>query len=190
MEKTWANYNASIGERVALVCPVKNKGDYSILWYRGDLILSQDAMVLEKKYQVDSEFRLVIPKVMASDEGDYTCKVMTTPEALLSSCKLSVAQPPSVKITDGHRDIMDRTMTYREGDKIRLVCDVHGYPRPTVEWDTKHHRLNDLAGVIRNKGDLIIESAEPQHSGIYECHAENELRQSSVASVHIVIECK
>lgn len=188
MEKTWAVYNSSIGDRVTLYCPVKNKGDHSILWYRGDLLLAQERMVLERRYEVDSDFSLIIPNVMGSDEGDYTCKVL--PSDLLSSCKLNVAQPPTVKITDGSRDVMDRTMTYREGEKIRLICDAHGFPRPTIQWDTKHHRLNDLAGVIVNKGDLIIENAEPQHSGIYECKAENENNQSTNASVHVVIECK
>lgn len=188
MEKTWAVYNASIGDRVSLICPVKNKGDHTILWYRGEQLLVQDTIVVEKKYEVNSDFSLIIPKVIGADEGDYTCKIL--PSELLSSAKLNVAQPPTVKITDGNRDIMDRTMTYREGEKIRLFCDAHGFPRPSIDWDTKHHRLHDLAGVIVNKGELIIESAEPQHSGIYECRAENENGQASNGSVHVVIECK
>lgn len=188
MEKTWATYNASIGERVVLHCPVKNKGGEIIMWYRGSQVIVQESSVLDPKYDVDADFSLVIRKASMSDDGDYTCKIL--PSQLLSSAKLNVAQPPSVKITDGNRDIMDRTMTYREGEKIRLICDAQGFPRPTTHWDTKHHRLHDLAGVIVNKGELMIESAEPQHSGIYECRAENQNNQAANASVHIVIECK
>lgn len=158
------------------------------MWYRGDKFLAQDKQILEKRFEVDSNFSLVIPNVMGSDEGEYTCKIL--PADLLSSAKLNVEQPPTVKITDGNRDIMDRTMTFREGEKIRLICDAHGFPRPSMTWDTRHHRLHDLAGVIVNKGELIIESAEPQHSGIYDCKAENEKHQASNGSVHIIIECK
>lgn len=188
MEKTWATYNASAGERTALHCPVRNKGDSVIMWYKGEQLLAQEKMILVKEFEMDSEFSLIIKNVQSSDEGDYTCKIL--PSGLLSSAKLNVQQAPSVKITDGTRHVMDRTMTYREGEKIRLMCDAHGFPRPTVHWDTKHHRLPNLSGVIVDKESLIIESAEPHHAGIYECRAENEIKQSGNASVHVVIECK
>lgn len=188
MEKTWAVYNASVGDRTAIHCPVKNKGQHVIMWYKGEELLAQDRMSLLKPFEVDADFSLVIPKVNRSDEGDYTCKLI--PSDLLSSAKLNVKQAPTVKINDGARDVMDRTMSYREGEKIRLACEGHGFPRPSIHWDTKRHRLHDMSGVIVEKGLLIIENAEPHHSGIYECRAENEANQSAVASVHVVIECE
>lgn len=188
MEKTWAVLSADIGDRTTIPCPVRNKGGNVILWYKGATVLVQEDVVLVDRFQVDKDFSLIIPNVSASDQGDYTCKLH--PSELLSSSQLNVKQPPSVTITDGSRDLIDRTMTYREGEKIRLVCQGVGYPVPTIHWDTKHHRLHDLPGVIVSKGELIIENAESHHSGIYECHAENEQKQTALGSVHVVIECE
>lgn len=188
MEKTWTTYTSEIGEQAKIRCPVKNKGAEVIMWYKGEELIGQDHVALQSAYEIDNEFSLVVRKVKGSDEGEFTCKLV--PSRLLSSAKLYVKQPPVVKITDGNRDIMDRTMTFREGDKIRLVCAAQGFPIPELRWDTKHHRLSDMPGVIVTKGELIVENAEPHHSGIYECHALNENGQTATGSVHIVIECK
>lgn len=188
MEKTWTTYTADLGAQAKIRCPVQNKGLEVIMWYKGDELIGQDRVALQSLYEIDHEFSLVIKKVTGTDEGEYTCNLV--PSTLLSSAKLYVKQAPIVRITDGSRDIMDRTMTFREGDKIRLVCDAQGFPIPELRWDTKHHRLNDMPGVVVTKGELIIENAEPHHSGIYECHAINENNQASSATVHIVIECK
>lgn len=188
MEKTWAVYSAGVGDRSTLPCPVRNKGSQVIMWMKNEKVLTQDEVSLLPNFEVNADHSLVIKKVTVEDSGDYTCKLV--PSGLLSSSHLNVKHAPGVRVTDGLRDITDRTLTFREGEKIRLHCEVQGYPVPTSHWETKHHRLADLAGVIRNKGELIIESAEAHHSGIYICTAQNEEEQSAQGSVHVVIECE
>lgn len=188
MTTTWTMYVADIGDRVKIQCPVIDLGQDVILWYRGTEMLAQDKIAINTAFEVDSNRSLIIRSVDSSNVGDYTCKL--EPSQQLSTGHLDVRQAPTVKITDGLRDIMDRTMTYREGEKIRLVCEGLGFPKPELSWDTKHHRLSDMSGVITDKGDLVIENAEPHHSGIYECRAVNEKKETAHASVHIVIECK
>uniref|UniRef100_A0A8C5H088 WAP, follistatin/kazal, immunoglobulin, kunitz and netrin domain containing 2 n=1 Tax=Gouania willdenowi TaxID=441366 RepID=A0A8C5H088_GOUWI len=86
------------------------------------------------------------------------------------------AQPPAVVSGPVHH-------TVNVGETASFLCDVNGRPRPEITWEKQLPegaervvlRPNNVRGnmVVTNIGQLVIYNAQPQHSGVYTCTAQN-----------------
>ena len=79
-------------------------------------------------------------------------------------------------------------VTALTGEDVRLKCDVHGDPEPSVVWHREDGQLPDTFRASINKGHLLhISSVSPSDEGVYICEARNSVGavSSSVSlSVH------
>ena len=79
-------------------------------------------------------------------------------------------------------------VTALTGEDVRLKCDVHGDPEPSVVWHREDGKLPDTFRASINKGHLLhISSVSPSDEGVYICEARNSVGavSSSVSlSVH------
>ncbi|XP_018415672.1 PREDICTED: natural cytotoxicity triggering receptor 3 ligand 1-like [Nanorana parkeri] len=81
-----------------------------------------------------TEFRrgnaeLRIPRVQFSDEGEYTCTVINTPDKAEGRSTLEVSVPPSAEVTPADP-------TIELGTEKTMMCDVHNfYPKDvSIRW--------------------------------------------------------
>lgn len=188
--KAKTEYNVIVGESVRLDCPVMNKGNAIVMWYKGDVFLTQDQQILEpsNRFKLTPQWSLEIKNVKGSDEGSYQCKIV--PGDLTLSIKLLIKRSPEIKIIEGNRDVTEQQLSFREGEKIRLDCQSEDNPQPKYIWSLNGTRLDKQNGVIVEKGTLIIESAEPHHSDIFQCLAENSFGLLTHKTVAIHVDCK
>ena len=64
------------------------------------------------------------------------------------------------------------------GDRIELLCQTEGRPRPKISW--KSRRMGDMPKVgpsyrVHKNGSLIFRRVEKQHESIYTCTAKNSV---------------
>lgn len=190
MGKAKTEFNVVVGGSVRLDCPVQNKGNAIVMWYKGDNLVTQDKHVLEpsNRFNVTPQWSLEIKDVKVSDEGSYQCKIV--PDDISLTIKLMIKRTPAIQIIEGNRDVTEQQLSFREGDKIRLDCQSQDHPQPKYIWSLNGTRLEKQNGVIVDKGTLIIESAEPHHSDIFQCLAENSFNLLTHKTVAIHIDCK
>ncbi|XP_073460049.1 uncharacterized protein [Aquarana catesbeiana] len=72
---------------------------------------------------------LHIPRVQFSDEGEYLCTVINTPDKAEGRATLQVSAPPSAEVTPGHP-------TIEVGTEKTVICEVHNfYPKDiSIRW--------------------------------------------------------
>ena len=71
------------------------------------------------------------------------------------------------------------------GQLSTIVCEVSGYPYPTVEWQKDGIRIEtyNRNGYLKQGSNLIINNPESnQHNGLYTCKASNDYGQDSEIS--------
>ena len=81
--------------------------------------------------------------------------------------------------------------TARQGSDVTFSCIVEGNPQPDVRWSFQKKYLGDTKRRVKNINGMgiMIESAQPEHSGIYTCIAENILGNTS-AQANLEVQCK
>ncbi|KAG1681690.1 Nephrin [Nymphon striatum] len=175
---------AVVGHTVDLPCnitsPLPGDSMTLVLWYKGGSevpLYSLDARsgldVVSPEHFVDdflkprASFRvrtnppvLVISRVIADDEGVYTCRVdFRQARSISNVVKLLVITPPErPRIQDeSGSDINGLIGPYNEGDTLRLICTVkQGRPRPILKWLMSDRVIDELSrrlpdGTIENE---------------------------------------
>ncbi|CAI9555180.1 unnamed protein product [Staurois parvus] len=84
---------------------------------------------MEKTEILKGNAELHIPQVQFSDEGDYTCTVINTPEKEEGRVTLQVSVPPSAYLTPND-------LTIESGSEKTVTCEVHTfYPKDvSIRW--------------------------------------------------------
>lgn len=188
--KAKTEYFAKIGENVTLQCPVVNRGNSIVMWYKGENIVTQDRTYMNKnkRYDLASDWSLTIVFVEESDEDYYSCRIV--PNNLELKAKLLVVKAPTIRIIEENRDVTGQQLSFRQGDKIRLDCMSTDNPQPKFIWSLNGDRLDKQHGVVVEKGVLVIESATSHHSDIFQCLAENGQGLLTHKTVSIHVDCK
>ena len=84
-----------------------------------------------------------------------------------------------------------------EESSITFVCEVTGYPTPTIVWSRANRNLSDRVSISDTafteddsvSVNLTITNATREDTGIYICSADNCIGNDS-KSVKIAIQCK
>lgn len=190
--KTKTEYYAKPGESISLKCPINNQGNNVVMWLKGETYITQDKTFVinndKKRYELGDDSSLTIKNIQDGDEDYYTCKLL--PSNLELKPKLFIIKAPSIRIIEENRDVTDQQLSFREGDKIRLDCMSQDNPQPKFIWSLNGARLDKQHGVVVDKGVLIVESAQPHHSDIFQCLAENSQGLVEHKTVTIHVDCK
>lgn len=145
----------------------------------------------DDRISVHKNHSLCIRNVQQYDDTQYYCKII--PSNVSLKINLHVESSPAAKIfaSDG-RDISDRSITFRQGERIEIKCQGLGRPMPTIKWAANGQRIVDggLHGVhIHDDGRLVIDHADHHHSLLYQCMAEYGTSVGH-ATININVQCK
>ncbi|CAG9807795.1 unnamed protein product [Chironomus riparius] len=174
-------YRAVVGDTIVLPCKVKNLGSYVLLWRRGAAVLTaQNLMVTrDARFKMIDGYNLQISNVRVTDAGDYVCQIGDV-EPRDQVHTLEILVPPSVRSVPDHGII-----SARQGGTATLECKATGNPTPHIYWfrkTAKHSSMPLGEGPV-----LILEQVGRQHSGTYQCKAENGVREAAYADVNLKV---
>lgn len=106
--------------------------------------------------------------------------------------KLVVLQPLQAHIYEGDREITDRSITYRENERVEVECKASGIGTKKIDfkWSADGNRLSSNDDLQINGGRLIINKAGPDHVRVYQCLADDGTDAAAHATVNINIQCE
>ncbi|GAB0087807.1 Immunoglobulin-like domain [Sergentomyia squamirostris] len=174
-------YKVTTGDMVTLPCRVQNLGTFVLLWRRGSSVLTAGPLMITR----DSRFKLVdtydlqINGVKTQDAGDYICQIGDQ-ETRDQVHTLEILVPPSVRAVPQNGQV-----TARKGSTVTLECKASGNPVPSIYW----YKKDPLAGAthLSDSSTLILEQVERQHAGVYQCAADNGVREPVSADVQLTV---
>lgn len=192
-----ANVTALLGKTAVLNCRVKNIGNRTVSWVRhrdihlltvGRFTYTSDERFSARHAASSEDWLLMIHYLQERDAGFYECQISTTPpESHL--IHLSVVEPETVIV--GGPDVYINT-----GSRLALTCSVKYSPEPPafIFWyhDDKlvsYERTRGGVVVSTEKGvvttsRLLVQYAQPRHTGVYTCHPANSTPKS--VNVHVI----
>ncbi|XP_015589781.1 uncharacterized protein LOC107265151 isoform X5 [Cephus cinctus] len=158
-----------------------------ILWRLGGVVLRDpNVATTQRTNSTVSKLALVVDK---EDDGkELVCRAENPrfPGGVLEEIRiLHVAYPPVVVTNLAVGYVLD---TLREGDDLKLVCDVQSNPPPTsIVWyhyDTQLEH-NVTAGTLVASNTLTLRVLTLRHSGEYSCQAVNAVGATRSPSILI-----
>lgn len=91
--------------------------------------------------------------------------------------------PPTVRAVP-----QNGLVTARKGSTVTLECKASGNPVPSIYW----YKRDPLAGSthLSDSSTLVLDRVERQHAGVYQCAADNGVREPVSADVQLTVLCK
>lgn len=79
-------------------------------------------------------------------------------------------------------------VTARKGSTVTLECKASGNPVPTIYWFKK----DVFAGPthLSDSSTLILENVDRHHAGIYQCSADNGVKERVSMDIQLTILCR
>uniref|UniRef100_A0A3P9M5Z2 Hemicentin 1 n=1 Tax=Oryzias latipes TaxID=8090 RepID=A0A3P9M5Z2_ORYLA len=149
---------------VKLECEARGVPLPTITWYRkGAAVLSN-----RQTQYVERGHFLKIPRVQATDAGQYTCKVTSVAGSAEKNYELEVYPPTIVGGDDG---LTEKKVIVAKS--LILECEVAGHPPPSITWLKDGVPVQDGESVrVFEQGKKVeIVSASSSDSGSYVCVA-------------------
>ncbi|XP_042224078.1 uncharacterized protein LOC121867968 [Homarus americanus] len=192
-----ANVTALLGKTAVLNCRVKNIGNKTVSWVRhrdihlltvGRFTYTSDQRFSARHSAGSEDWLLMVHYLQERDAGPYECQISTTPP-MSHLIHLAVVEPETV--IQGGPDVYINT-----GSRLALTCSVKYSPEPPafIFW----YHDDKLVSYERRPGDvvvstetgsvttsrLLVQFAEPRHTGLYTCSPANSKPQS--VNVHVI----
>lgn len=143
----------------------------------------------DDRFVLNFDQSLTIRNVSEHDLDTYKCNIF--PESIYISYELRSSDLKAT-ILIGDRDVNDRSMTFRQGERIELLCKASG-PSASNKinyiWSSDGARLASNDQFEIDGGRLVIESADKNHNRVYQCLADDGNNGAVHASVTINIQC-
>nr|XP_045594573.1 zwei Ig domain protein zig-8-like [Procambarus clarkii] len=191
------NVTALLGKTAVLNCRVRNIGNKTVSWVRhrdihlltvGRFTYTSDERFSARHTAGSEDWLLMVHYLQERDAGPYECQISTTPP-MSHLIHLAVVEPETMIV--GGPDVYINT-----GSRLSLTCTVKYSPEPPafIFWyhDDKlvsYERRPGGVVVSTEKGvvttsRLLVQFAEPRHTGRYTCAPANS-RPKSV-NVHVI----
>ena len=79
---------------------------------------------------------------------------------------------------------LTKNITVNESSAIDLTCEASGYPLPTITWKKDGRVLES------SNNTLHISSSTRDHSGVYVCVADNDVKEAVAMETFVTVHCK
>lgn len=160
-----------------------------IMWQNGTKILTQSRVKVsvDDRVSVDENNSLTITNIHPSDQNPYSCTVFPNNIKMIANLFVQTKPTATIYNSDG-RDISDTSITFHQGNQIRVECRGAGRPEPTIKWFSNGERVTG-PGIEIVDGVMIIGHADHQHVRLYQCLADNGV-EAGHATVSINVQCK
>ena len=166
------------GEAATLSVEFEGQPCPSVTWYRNSLPVKDS-----KDFKINTESTsssLTITKTCAEDSGVFTCLLENIIGASKSSSNLNILEDGQEYVMEASTKSMRsmKEMTIFEGDNIRIDIGFSGGDKSNLEFSHNGVKIEEMEGVsinVENEiASLLIEKANPNHSGLYECLMKTE----------------
>lgn len=130
----------------------------------------RDRRPLPARATEDYPGMLAFIEVNVEDSGEYECLASNIAGSVSATVSLNVQQPPIVTLLPNVTE-----MLLTEGDDLKLDCQAHGTPLPTVVWtDPKSNSNPDLSSRSEVSYAVVQKyNVRKSDEGLYVCKATN-----------------
>ena len=152
-----------------------------VVTHRPDIEWSKEnGSMPRERYTVDSNGKLELTNVTASDSGYYVCKARNDLGGKQTTAIIEVNFSPRLKKIN--------VKVYKKiGTDVVMPCPVTGYPKPNVTWSKSVGSLQPNCTVVKD-GHLTLLMLRKEDSGTYRCKAENRFGSVTTETILIVVE--
>ncbi|CAK8691082.1 unnamed protein product [Clavelina lepadiformis] len=148
---------------VTMLCDVDAFPSPVITWYKD----SRPLLMKPGTRLSQDNTRLDVSWAQEQDTGMYHCEAVNVAGKRRKYFRLSVHVVPTISGPPFTR------LEHVVGDKIHMMCDHDGIPRPVVSW-TKNDLDLSAGALVQSEGRILtIQSAQVDHTGIFKCNASN-----------------
>lgn len=151
---------------------------YKVTWtnpMKAIITYNQEVITYDKRFSVlkpyATDWNLRISRVQKSDSGKYTCSINTTPVEM-KAVFLHVQVSPRIS--------SEAQVEVKEGDTLKVYCNVTGDPFPTVSWYKNNEVLPKFTGDV-----LQINVTARTDDGIYKCVAINGVEPNAYVDIDV-----
>nr|CAD7197525.1 unnamed protein product [Timema douglasi] len=160
-------------------CFVRSTLEHNVTWARTKTIQhhsSDDLQHLEEdaRIAVFENGTLAIDLVTTDDEGWYVCIAKNKGGQNDGLVYLAVRE--AIEVT-----VAPEKVDFQRGDTFTLSCQAKGTPKPNITWKKDRRKILDMLGgrvnqvTHENGSDLVVEKADIEDEGVYQCEAENDM---------------
>uniref|UniRef100_A0A1A9WBQ4 Ig-like domain-containing protein n=1 Tax=Glossina brevipalpis TaxID=37001 RepID=A0A1A9WBQ4_9MUSC len=159
-------YKVIVGETIELPCKVQNLGSFVLLWRKGSSVLTAGHLKITRdpRFKIVGDYNLQINGVKTQDAGDYICQLV----------------PPTLRALPHNGQV-----TARKGSTVTLECKASGNPVPTIYWFKKDVFSGPTH--LSDSSTLILENVDRHHAGIYQCSADNGVKERVSMDIQLTI---
>ncbi|XP_049533348.1 vascular endothelial growth factor receptor kdr-like [Anopheles darlingi] len=163
----------TVGDNVTFTCSTFDTVQYNV-----DVVFEHNGRVDERivihEDSLIHKVQLTLYNVSLNHTGDISCHVIFTdnhklPEKRSIHMEVIEAIAPHLRSGD-----VNQTLIVHVLKPIQLVCDVVGVPEPKITWFKDGEPFAYYMTKPTNTTSITIPYANPMHSGLYECMAENK----------------
>ena len=166
------------GELASFTVKFSGQPNPAVKWYRYTFPVKDS-----KDFQIvttDTSSTLTITKTCTDDSGVFTCLLENIIGAAKSSSNLNVMEDGQEYVMQASTKTMRtmKEMNINEGDNIRFDIGFSGGDKSDLEFSHNGNKIMETNGIsitMENEiASLLIEKADPEHSGLYECTMRTE----------------
>eukprot|EP00794_Sanderia_malayensis_P006842 gene6842-7610_t len=136
---------------------------------------------INKRYERIAKGMLAINDVQFADRGIVECIAKSTIGEDRRLAHLTVNVKAAAKIRE-------KLVQSESGHNVTVVCDVQGFPEPTVTWERVDGTMPTNAVILNGSRLLQLNNVKPEDSGDYACIARNFLAQQRAQASLIIRE--
>ncbi|XP_011864762.1 PREDICTED: myosin light chain kinase, smooth muscle-like isoform X3 [Vollenhovia emeryi] len=186
-----------INSRLQLECRVRGTPSVTSTWYRNGRPLERSSRI--KRHFDGTTAKIEIPKVKASDAGEYTCVATNILGSIRSSCQVTVLDPHNSSIADKNpprfRQSLPTESIVMENYCYEFQTGITGTPPFTITWSKDGRKLPDndyYKYIVYGDGGIAlrISKVRPQDAGEYTCVVQNDFGVASCSSLFAVQDYK
>lgn len=168
------------------------------MWHKGQndnmLYLNPYLTTTDERYSLNNaDNSLTIKDINQDDFDTYKCSILPANIFIFTELRaVNVADKLQATILINDRDANGRSITFRQGDRIELLCKASGPAAAnpiTYVWSSAGSRLKTDEQYTIDGGRLTIDSANKNHNAVYQCLADDETDNAVHASATINIQC-
>ncbi|KAG8187812.1 hypothetical protein JTE90_001187 [Oedothorax gibbosus] len=174
------------GEKVTILCAIKSgTPPFQFTWLKNSQSLGKEEAVEIVQFKDFSN--LVLPSLIISSKGNYTCQVTNNYGSDSHTESLNVVVPPKWSLLPKDKETV-------VGDDLSIECVAKGYPTPVVTWkiydkeNIKKYSIDQRSPRIETtNGILKISSATKEDEGNYVCEASNDIGEGITHTVLVSV---
>ena len=145
------NVTAEVGQNITISCTfVGSSQDLRVNWFDKEnhpLVKGASIKKVNEHYKAELKF----DTLSVTHNGKYTVQISNQQDSISAAVFIRVFAKPDVTIKEG------KELTVTEGQKVHLICEVKGYPSPTVTWENADNTvLTRTSADVNQPGQTVI----------------------------------